>query len=107
MAVSGGTIYLGSLEKLYAFDAATGKQKWEFAVGTPMRSPVVAEGVVYFGSYGKLYAVDAATGAKLWTIATTGEARNKRQVINVPSSPALLNGVVYYVCDDGKVYAIG
>lgn len=106
LAVSDGTIYLGWLERLYAFDAATGKQKWEFEVGTPMRSPVVAEGVVYFGSYGRLYAVDAGTGAKLWTIATTSEVK-KRTLVNVPSSPAVLNGAIYYVSDDGKVYAIG
>lgn len=105
MAVADGAIYLGWLDRFYAFDAVTGKQKWEFEVGTPMRSPVVAEDIVYFGSYGKLYAVDARTGTKLWTIATTNQIKNKTH-INVPSSPAIMDGVIYYVSDDGKVYAI-
>ncbi|MDT4952732.1 MAG: eukaryotic-like serine/threonine-protein kinase [Acidobacteriota bacterium] len=105
MAVADGAIYLGWLDRFYAFDTTTGKQKWEFEVGTTMRSPVIAEDIVYFGSYGKLYALDAKTGVKLWTIATTDQTKDKTQ-IHVPSSPAVLNGVIYYVSDDGKVYAI-
>jgi len=105
MAVAEGTIYLGWQDKFYAFDELTGKQKWEFEVGAPMRSPVVAEDVVYFGSYGKLFALAAKTGVKLWTIATTDLIKDKTHTY-VPSSPAVLNGQIYYVSDDGKVYAI-
>jgi PGF-CTERM protein len=45
-----------------------------------------------------VYALNAATGTKLWNY-TTGFA--------VSSSPAVVNGVVYFGGSDGNLYAIG
>ena len=63
-AVANGMVYVGSGDgKLYAFDAATGVQKWTSSAGIDtgdtiyFSSPAVANGVVYVGSTdGKLYA---------------------------------------------------
>ncbi|MGW4985906.1 outer membrane protein assembly factor BamB family protein, partial [Streptomyces mirabilis] len=53
---------------------------------------------VYVGSRdSSLYAVDAATGRKRWSF-LTGSA--------VSSSPAVVDGVVYFGSVDGNLYAV-
>ncbi|GLZ09471.1 hypothetical protein Acsp03_69370 [Actinomadura sp. NBRC 104412] len=68
-AVSGGTVFVGS-EKgdLLAYDARTGRPRWRYATGEPIRSqPAVAGGVVYVaGMDGNVHAVDARTGRARW-----------------------------------------
>jgi outer membrane protein assembly factor BamB len=52
---------------VYAFDPATGQERWRApAEDLILSAPAYAEGVVYFGdSSGKVYAVQAETGAPL------------------------------------------
>lgn len=91
-------------DKLYAFDAATGEQKWVVSTDDYVRvytsSPIVANGVVYIGSQkgggGNLYAFDAATGQQIWAASTDGY---------INCTPAVANGVVYVGARDGKLYA--
>jgi outer membrane protein assembly factor BamB len=74
-AIVGGVVYVGSLdENLYAFDLATGKQRWTYKAG-PIKAPVsVHDGTVYAGNLdGILHAVDAAKGEKRWTFETGAE----------------------------------
>lgn len=91
-AVSGGIVYFGSYQYVYALDALTGKQIWNFSVirtltGGIESSPAVANGVVYIGSPdGNFYALNASTGKKLWNYFTDDK---------IPSSPAVANGAVY------------
>src|ERR1035438_7480561 len=98
-AVANGVVYVGSGDdKLYAFNAATGRLVWSAATSNYLwSSPAVANGVVYVGSDDdKLHAFDAATGEPLWSAATGS---------SVASSPAVANGVVYVGSVDGSLHA--
>jgi outer membrane protein assembly factor BamB len=105
LAVAEGTIYFGGAEDLFAIDAKTGELKWKFETKSPCRAPIFADGLVYFGTIGKLYAVDGKTGQMKWEIETsTKTMEGKRK--NVSSSPAVADGVIYFLSDDGNFYAI-
>ena len=95
---------------MYALDAATGRLRWIYTIGTVAPifvhvgefSPAVAGGIVYIGSGDdKVYALDAATGHLRWTY-TIGTVAAKYD----ESSPAVAGGIVYIGSDDGKVYAL-
>ena len=68
--VFGKTLFLGSnaSDRLLALDTETGKEKWSFYVGGPVRLPPVAyNGNVYFVSDdGYLYCVDGGQGTLVW-----------------------------------------
>jgi uncharacterized repeat protein (TIGR01451 family) len=49
-----------------------------------------------FGDGGSVYALNASTGAQLWSYFAEG----------VQSSPAVVNGVIYFGSDNGAVYAL-
>lgn len=83
------TVFVGSADKrLYAVDAETGQERWQFDTQDIVRStPVVADGLVFFGSRDhNVYAVDAKTGALKWKYDTLRE---------VVSSPLVVDGTVY------------
>jgi len=119
-----GVVYFGSDDgRVYAVEAASGRQLWMTATNGPVGStPAVSGGVVYATSYdGRLYALDARSGARRWTFATGGERRFEaknlhgfqpaRQTFFDPydvylSSPAVEGGVVYFGSGDGRVYAV-
>src|SRR4029077_16798202 len=123
-AVAGDTIYIGSSDHmLYALDRTTGAKKWEFKTESRVTSSAaVKAGVVYFGSFdGNFYAVDAATGKEKWKFSTPGERRFAAthlhgalpvaEVMPDPfdfylSSPAIVNGIVYFASGDTNVYAL-
>jgi len=66
-------VYVGSGDnKVYAFNANNGTQKWAFATNNEIyASPAVANGFVYIGSNdGKMYCLDATSGTKKWEFAT-------------------------------------
>ena len=53
---------------------------------------------IYFGGDdGNIYAVAAETGRQIWKQTTGGPA---------PSTPAVVDGTVYAVSYDGKLYAL-
>lgn len=85
-----GVVYITSLSgKLFAIDAATGKEKWQFKSRLPIAStPAVARGKVYVvSSSSALAALDAANGATLWVFATEFERRfEARNLHGYPSS---------------------
>jgi len=68
--VAAGLLYYGSSvdDAVYCVDAATGRTKWTFITGGPVRlAPTVAGGKVYAGSDdGFLYCLDAGGGRLLW-----------------------------------------
>jgi PQQ-dependent dehydrogenase (methanol/ethanol family) len=84
VAVSGDTLYLGTLDaKLVALDAKTGQMKWETQIADPdlgyseTMAPVVVEDKVLIGTNGGEYGIrgfvkafNASTGALLWTFHT-------------------------------------
>ena len=69
--VEGGTLYFGSSadDKVYALDAATGKERWTFFTEGPVRlAPAVHDDRVYVGSDdGRVYVLSATKGKLLWT----------------------------------------
>ena len=89
---------------VYALNASDGSTFWSFRTNSNLYScPAVSGGVVYVGSMdtsvGNMYAIDAATGAKLWNFSTG-------YMNLVSSSPAIVNGVVYFGSDDRQIYAL-
>ncbi|HUS81144.1 MAG TPA: PQQ-binding-like beta-propeller repeat protein [Armatimonadota bacterium] len=70
VAAAGGMIYFGSSgdHQVHALDAATGRERWSFFTGGPVRfAPYVADGKVYVGSDdGHLYCLGATDGAAVW-----------------------------------------
>jgi len=100
VVVGGGLAGLGTYAgNFYAWDAATGAEKWVFKTGGPIgHSPMLNDGVVYFGSMDrKLYAVDWATGKKHWDF----EAEE-----GIWSSPVIWQAKVMFGARDGCFYAL-
>jgi outer membrane protein assembly factor BamB len=58
--VANGVIYVGFGDNLYALDAKTRQERWQFTTGGHIESaPTVANGVMYVGSDDDyLYALD-------------------------------------------------
>jgi eukaryotic-like serine/threonine-protein kinase len=112
-AIAGGVVVVGSDDGyVYAVDIRTGLEKWKFDAGRGysgvQSSPAISGEVVHVGSGGTrhcLYALDIDTGRERWRFNTSGV---------VSSSPAILDGVVYftditYVSDsvtNGYLYAV-
>lgn len=107
-----GTLYVGGFYGnilagpptwmgLYAYDPATGAQKWTITTANQILSSpaVAADGTIYFGSDdGTLRAYNSDSTPR-WSY-TTGGA--------VKSSPAIgADGTVYFGSSDGHLYALG
>ena len=91
-AIANGVIFVGGSDTIYALDANTGKENWEFASHGSISSPAVVNGIVYAGSVDdNLYALDANTGKQVWSFKTAG---------NISSSPAISNGIVYIISNN-------
>lgn len=101
-AVADGTVVIGA-DQLYAYDAATGAERWRFSTGGTdadviASSPAVADGVVYVGSdNGKVFAVELATGSPRWAYDTGGA---------VQSSPVVDGRTVYVGTNDDALVAL-
>ena len=106
-AISGGTLFVGSWDSyFYAIDAGSGKEKWRFKTGEDpaihnqvgiQSSAAVVDGIVYFGCRDShLYALDADTGKVRWSFSTGSSW--------VISSPAVLNGRVYFATSDSALF---
>lgn len=99
-AVANGTLYVASKDGiLFALDAATGTERWQFRVSeyVTRSSPAVVEGTVYIGGGFGFHALDAATGQQRWSVPLryAGQA-----------SPTVANGVVIVTSQEGWVYAL-
>lgn len=77
VAVVGDSVFMGSSgdSKVYCLDARTGRARWTFIAGAPVRlAPAVADGRVYFGSDdGRAYCLRADDGALVWSVAAGPE----------------------------------
>ena len=122
--VADGVVYVASLSgHLYAIDQGSGKEKWQFKSRLPIAStPAVGAGTVYFvSSTGALAALDAATGQPKWVTAVEYEKKFEARGLHgyplagqtIPdawdvftSSPAVVNGKVFFGSGDGNVYAL-
>ncbi|PAV13575.1 cell surface protein [Methanosarcina spelaei] len=96
-----GNIYVSSGYSryiTYCFNATTGELVWETdpkdKIGFWTCSPAVADGKVYVGTGGSgIVCLDAYTGKIIWQDEGGG------------STPAIVDGVVYSIGKDGRVYA--
>lgn len=102
-----GGAYIGSVDgHLYAIDMASGALKWKFwAEDWVDQPPAVFAGTVFFGNVmgdksgdRHLFAVDAATGSEKW--------RFNSLYYSVDSSPAIVDGTVYFGAGDHHLYAL-
>jgi outer membrane protein assembly factor BamB len=96
-AVADGILYVGSEDKsVYALNASTGAYVWSYATGGWVdSSPTVADGRVFVVSFdGNTYTLNATNGALIWECATDSVSSNYN-LVGVPSSPAVVDGIVY------------
>jgi outer membrane protein assembly factor BamB len=107
-AVADGIVYFGTGEPgpggcMYALNATTGNQLWNFTTELYLRGPVVAEGRLYFGvdtndpTTGKIYCLNATTGNQLWNFTTQDWG----------VSVAIAHGKVYAGCGHWQTAATG
>jgi len=107
--VMGGTIFVPSMvtDTVTALDTETGKVRWRFFTGGPVRfAPVASEGGVWFGSDdGHVYCLDAATGKLRWKVYGQPDGRKDRNLLGnrrlIPMWPirggvVLHNDLIYF-----------
>ena len=101
-----GLLFFGSSSdgKVYALDAATGRLRWEFLTGGPVRfAPAFDNGRLFVASDdGRLYCLAAADGTLRWKIrggpTDSMILGNDRMISRWPvrGGPAVADGVVYF-----------
>ncbi|QLG62040.1 outer membrane protein assembly factor BamB family protein [Halorarum salinum] len=97
-----GTVYVGSVEGVFALDTAQGTERWHFETDRFVNTvPAILDGTVYVGSLDHyVYAIQVSDGTERWRFETGGPISN--------SSPAVANNTVYIGSGetDTNVYAI-
>ncbi len=110
-----GTLYVTTAwSKVYAFDAATGQQKWAFDPHVPgaagfhaccdvvNRGVAVYEGKVYVGTIdGRLIAIDASNGHEIWSKVTVDQS----QPYTITGAPRIVKGRVL-IGNGGAEYGV-
>ncbi len=108
--VGSGKFSLATDDTLYAIDATTGTETWQFETGGAVRSsPTVAtvDGTqtVFAGSDdNSVYAVEAATGDERWAFETAGSVGSSPTVVDSSTPDNHARVVVGSL--DGNVYAL-
>ncbi len=108
VAVADGAVYFGSSadNKVYSLDAGTGRVRWQFFTGGPVRlAPAVHNGRVYVGSDdGYVYCLSAADGRLIWKFHA---APNGKRVLGrgkmislwpVRTGVVADGGIAYFAC---------
>ena len=109
-ALVNGVAYVESWDgNIYAFNADTGKQIWNYSIGMiGMGSmPAVVNGKLYTGADdGNVYCLDAATGAKQWE-ANAGGVKVLAGNVLAPTgigSPTVVGDRVYVAAANRRLY---
>lgn len=92
--------------QLYALNSSNGNEIWNFDPAledkeskktyATIGGTSVAKDVVYFGDRSTVYAIDVNTGQKLWDF----------KVYEPVTDPIISNGIVFFGCHDGYLYAL-
>ena len=92
----------------YCLDATDGSAMWSVP-GNQHGSSGIADGLVFFGEdvsvndSSRVVALDCETGAEIWSYKTySGGSPTGFQ-----GSPSITDGIMYYPCTDGYLYAFG
>ncbi len=99
-AVAGDTLYVGdTLGKMYAVDAITGAERWQFqGEDGILVSPIVVGDLLVFGDKaGWLYGLGRAEGMERWRLQLPAGVRTE---------PVYAEGQVLVRTDDGGLHAI-
>ncbi|MFE5240883.1 MULTISPECIES: serine/threonine-protein kinase [unclassified Streptomyces] len=135
-AVSGGLLYYGSGQYLYALDADDGEPRWKYMDDSFHASPVAVGDAAYAHMAAFFYVLDARTGEELWgypfgseashNLAVTKDAvlvHNGKKLIAVDSAThkprwthvaesdaetalVMADGNAYFGTQDGALYAV-
>ena len=106
IAVQNGYVFFGSRDGyVYCLQAADGQLNWQTDLGGPVvSSPAVTPEVVYGAAKnGYIYALSADTGEMQWEFDTRIVTRN----IELYSSPAVANGLLYIGSSDRYIFCLG
>ena len=114
--IAEGLIYFGSLNDFnpsvfYAFDARTGKEKWQKSLkGSVTTSPVISNEMLYFCTDdGFCYGVDKNTGNEHWVMSPEERNLNTSNCDKCAlrfSQPIVENAVLYVGSLDHNLYAL-
>ncbi len=104
-AVFEGTVICGHIAGvLAALEMSNGSIVWSIPASIH-GSPAVADGVVFWGGFSEpydlIYAADASTGGIIW------EYYPDPGNIGLQSTPAIVDGVMYFASTDYNLYAFG
>ncbi|HUT32488.1 MAG TPA: PQQ-binding-like beta-propeller repeat protein [Planctomycetota bacterium] len=106
VVAAGDAIYFGSSaeDKVVCLDAATGRVRWTFFTGGPVRlAPTVADANVYVGSDdGWVYCLAASSGAEVWRHRAAPDARQLIGNGRLISASPVRTGILVA---DGTAYA--
>ena len=99
LAAYNNMIYYGGMKNgIYAVDALTGQEKWVYRTTKLCLAPVVANGAVYVACRDNtVLAIDAENGQEKWKYKTSRPPY---------SHPVVGNGVIYYLDEEGVMYAL-
>lgn len=107
IAYHDGRLYFASEgTPYYCLDASSGNPQWTSDYAQHGSSGV-ADGLVFFGETiastdsARVIALDCETGAEVWSYKTSSCSSGFQ------GSPSITDGVMYYPCTDGYLYAFG
>ncbi|MCD4708005.1 MAG: PQQ-binding-like beta-propeller repeat protein [Candidatus Sabulitectum sp.] len=99
--------FASEIEPYYCLDALNGSTVWT-APYNQHGSSGIADGLVFFGETqpthdsASVVALDIETGSEVWSYRTSCNPN-----LGFQSSPSITDGVMYYACTDGYLYAFG
>ena len=99
-AVAADILYVGdTLGKMYAIDAVTGAEQWQFqGEDSVLVSPIVVGNLLVFGDKtGWLYGLDKSNGAERWRLQMPSGVRTE---------PVYAEGMLLVRTDDGTLHAL-
>lgn len=109
--ISNNLIYYPTDNKLLAFDAKIGSEKWTSSLTNPcystystqrfQGSPTIVDGIIYVGSFWGMHAINVENGKEIW-----GFQENNCGKVPFFSRPEVKDQVVFGGSTNGSFYAL-